>query len=44
MALSGWCTAPAGARPRHEDCRSLICTCGCHDETKKEGDRWALSS
>lgn len=24
---SGWCTAPPGARPKHEACRSLTCTC-----------------
>jgi len=29
MHRSGWCTAPIGARPQHEKCRSPFCTCEC---------------
>lgn len=28
--LSGWCTAPIGARPQHEGCRYPGCSCPCH--------------
>ena len=27
---SGWCSAPTGARPQHEWCRSAVCRCECH--------------
>ncbi|MBB3040996.1 hypothetical protein FHU40_000797 [Nocardioides soli] len=30
--LSGWCTAPTGARPHHEHCHVADCQCACHDE------------
>lgn len=29
---SGWCTAPAGARPQHKHCRMTACSCHCHQE------------
>ena len=29
---SGWCSAPAGARPQHGQCRSAVCSCRCHLE------------
>lgn len=32
---SGWCTAPAGARPHHEQCRADGCGCECHDDERK---------
>lgn len=31
MMLSGWCSAPAGARPAHEVCRWKLCACPCHN-------------
>lgn len=34
---SGWCTAPAGARPQHEHCRSEACGCECHTEGADRG-------
>jgi hypothetical protein len=34
--LSGWCTAPAGARPQHERCKAVVCFCFCHDVHEKE--------
>lgn len=40
MRRSGWCTAPEGARPQHEKCRSPFCQCACgcaeRNETKEE--------
>lgn len=33
--LSGWCTAPPGARPQHDQCAALVCGCECH-ETNEE--------
>lgn len=32
---SGWCTAPAGARPKHEHCRSAACGCECHEKEER---------
>ena len=32
---SGWCTAPAGARPHHEQCRADGCGCECPDDERK---------
>ena len=29
---SGWCSAPTGARPQHEWCRSAVCRCECHGD------------
>jgi hypothetical protein len=35
MSPSGWCTAPAGYRPKHEDCRAAVCGCPCHEKKEK---------
>ncbi len=28
--VSGWCSAPTGARPKHAHCRAEVCGCFCH--------------
>ncbi len=35
VRLSGWCSAPPGARPQHERCRAASCQCPCHDMAKE---------
>ena len=32
MSLSGWCSAPMGAWPKHGGCRAAICGCECHQK------------
>jgi hypothetical protein len=36
--LSGWCSAPAGARPKHEGCRWSLCGCDCHIPVTPESE------
>lgn len=37
MTNSGWCQAAPGGRPKHEACRSTVCSCSCHENAHSMG-------